>query len=338
MPNHKLKYEDIKKFVESNSNCKLLSKEYIGSHEKLEFECACGKPFKTYWSHFKSGKRQCNDCGFKSRPRRFKITYSDIVREIEGNSECKLVTSKQEYEYEVINNRKSPTQVELKLLCGQCREEIFVTTLRRWRERRKDHCYSCSMKNRSWTYEQVKHYIEVESQSGCTLLSKEYNGVLEPLLMKCWCGEVFKRPFHQFKDMGIHHCGKHRSSVGEKIIMDYCDKHQIRYEFQYTFDDCKNEKVLPFDIAVFNNSGCLIMLIEYHGEQHYEPKSFGETNQYEVMYKFMMQQINDIIKKDYCEKNGIPLLIIPYWERDNIESILDQHLLPLVKEYMCVTV
>jgi hypothetical protein len=29
-----------------------------------------------------------------------------------------------------------------------------------------------------------------------------------------------------------------------------------------------------------------------------------------------------MIKKKYCENNGIKLLSIPYWEIDNIENIL----------------
>ncbi|MNN68932.1 hypothetical protein D3C81_1846780 [compost metagenome] len=65
------------------------------------------------------------------------------------------------------------------------------------------------------------------------------------------------------------------------------------------------------------------MLIEYNGEQHYEPKSFGMKDEYEIINKFNQQQINDEIKHNYCEKNKLKFIVIPYWDKDNIKSILD---------------
>jgi len=335
MPNHKVGIEKIRHFIEienKDKGCKLLTKEYINCTHKLKLQCKCGKIFEALWQHIKKGKLQCNTCGLKRRPRKIKTTYDEIKNEIESSSECILLTSKEEFDNEVFKNRKSPTNVILTLRCSQCKKETFKITLRRWRERRKDNCYSCSIKNRSWSYEKVKHYVEVESGSGCKLLSTEYNGVLEPLTFQCFCGNIFKKPFNQFKDYGAQHCGKHRASVGEKIIMYYCDKYKIKYKHQYTFDDCRNEKVLPFDIAIFNHFDVLEMLIEYHGEQHYEPKGFGIKDETERMYKFMKQQINDNIKQEYCKNKGIKLLIIPYWEKENIETILDNELKHLKQE------
>jgi hypothetical protein len=328
MPNHKLKYEDIKKFVEieSESGCKLISTKYNGCKEKLEFQCKCGQKFETLWSHFKSGvKRQCNDCGYKKRPRKYFMKYEDVKNEIENNSKCKLITTKYDYEKEVVKNRKSPTMINLTLLCGDCNIEIFHTSLRRFRERKKDCCYNCSIKRRSWSYKQVKNYIEKESNSGCRLISKEYRGVLEPLEIKCYCGNIFYTSFHQFKDLRKQQCNKHTLSIGEKIIYEYLLNKNIQFKTQYTFDDCRNVKPLPFDFAIFKDNK-LIILIEFHGLQHYEPKGFGEKNENKVKEKFINQQKNDKIKLEYCKKNKIDLLIIPYWERKNIEKILDTHL------------
>jgi len=50
-------------------------------------------------------------------------------------------------------------------------------------------------------------------------------------------------------------------------------------------------------------------LIEFQGEQHYLNNT---TNFYNSPI------IHDIKKKDYCIKNNIPLVCIPYWKRDTL--------------------
>lgn len=48
------------------------------------------------------------------------------------------------------------------------------------------------------TYEQVKKFIEIDSESGCKLLSKEYNGNQEKLDIQCKCGEIFQVRYSDF--------------------------------------------------------------------------------------------------------------------------------------------
>jgi hypothetical protein len=66
------------------------------------------------------------------------------------------------------------------------------------------------------------------------------------------------------------------------------------------------------------------MLIEFDGRQHYEPIEFfgGEE-------KYISRKKNDQIKTNYCLKNNISLLRIPYWDYDNIETILEEKLTEL---------
>lgn len=98
-------------------------------------------------------------------------------------------------------------------------------------------------------------------------------------------------------------CPVCNESFGERQIRQWLSKHNIMYEFQKIFDKCRNIKVLPFDFYLPNHN----MVIEYQGEQHYRPIDYfgGEEN-------FKKQQKRDSIKRDYCKKNGIKLLEIPY--------------------------
>ena len=64
------------------------------------------------------------------------------------------------------------------------------------------------------------------------------------------------------------------------------------------------------------------LLIEYDGIQHYEAvEIFGGIP------AFKKRQKRDQIKNQYCKDNNIKLIRIPYWDYDNIETILEKELL-----------
>lgn len=54
---NKLTIDDVKKYVEEESSCTLLSTEYINDKTKLKFKCSCGKEFEKRFSHFKTSKK-----------------------------------------------------------------------------------------------------------------------------------------------------------------------------------------------------------------------------------------------------------------------------------------
>lgn len=59
---------------------------------------------------------------------------------------------------------------------------------------------------RKKTYEEVKHYIEVESNSGCKLESNEYINNTTLLDLMCKCGNSFKTTFGEFKQQKRYLC------------------------------------------------------------------------------------------------------------------------------------
>jgi hypothetical protein len=61
---NKLLYENVKTFIETESNCKLLSTEYVDNAHKLKLQCICGNVFETTLASFKeANKRSCDTCG-----------------------------------------------------------------------------------------------------------------------------------------------------------------------------------------------------------------------------------------------------------------------------------
>ena len=120
-------------------------------------------------------------------------------------------------------------------------------------------------------------------------------------------------------------CPKCASYHNENKIDKILSKWGYTYTIQKRFNDCKDKKALPFDryLDDFN------ILIEYDGEGHFDPirrNGMSETRANEVLNK---TKFHDKIKDEYCMKNNIPLIRIPYWESDNMEVFLFDKLLEL---------
>lgn len=137
-----------------------------------------------------------------------------------------------------------------------------------------------------------------------------------PILHHCLIdgNEWFARPATMLQGGGCPVCSE---SKGERKVRLWLEKNNIKYIYQYKYEDCKDINILPFDfyLPTYN------ILIEYDGEQHFRPiEYFGGQE------KFELQQKHDKIKNEYCKNNGIPLLRIPYFKYDNIEEELNNFL------------
>jgi hypothetical protein len=140
----------------------------------------------------------------------------------------------------------------------------------------------------------------------------EYLGFGEKVKMICSNhGNFEQTPQNHLKGQGCPFC---KESKGENKIRELLDKFSIKFIPQHKFDECKNKNVLPFDFYLPEYNTC----IEFNGIQHYKPIDYfgGEK-------RFKEQQKTDAIKKDYCEKNKIKLIVIKYNENVNkITTIL----------------
>jgi hypothetical protein len=110
-------------------------------------------------------------------------------------------------------------------------------------------------------------------------------------------------------------------SKGEAAIANELLKIEILFKRQKRFNTCKYKKSLPFDFIIKTNNG--LKIIEYHGKQHYEPSAFGSKK---ISPEEMFAEIkkHDAIKSNWCMKQNIPLLVIPYWDFNRIQTILKQ--------------
>lgn len=103
------------------------------------------------------------------------------------------------------------------------------------------------------------------------------------------------------------------SSRGESKIEKFLKEKKIQYKKQYTIKECRDKRVLRFDFAIWIKNS--LMLLEYNGRQHYDKTS---------KFNNIDTQNKDKIKINFCQQNNIKLIIIPYTEYSNIESILQK--------------
>lgn len=152
---------------------------------------------------------------------------------------------------------------------------------------------------------------------------REHAGTSKEWLCQCECGGTIVATTARLKNGQIKSCGCLKS-YGEKIIADFLNKRQILYHREYIFADCINpdtKKYLRFDFYIPDYNLC----IEYNGSQHYlESEKHWGQQEFFTKEKVLLIQKRDNIKKEYCDSHNIHLLVIPFWEQNNVCDKLTQ--------------
>jgi len=186
-------------------------------------------------------------------------------------------------------------------------------------------CVKCMGDNvrkaRKFTKEEwIKKFKKIHGNRYDYSLVKDFegSGMLNKIIIICKKhGEFLLRPPLHAKGVNCPFCN---ISKGEDEIEKYLIKNNIEYLREYKFDKCfnpKTNKKLPFDFYIYNYN----LVIEYHGEQHYQKigKYFESRGG-----GLEGRQYRDKIKKDFCSKEKIKYIEIPYIEFNNISNILKE--------------
>ena len=168
------------------------------------------------------------------------------------------------------------------------------------------------------------HLIDITGQrfGKLTVMNRESN-IGTKWICKCDCGNIKAIDGHNLRAGLIQSCGCINYSIGEQNIKNILETNKIKYIKEY----CNSElQMKRFDFAILDSEEKIIRLIEYDGEQHYKSCRWNQEG------KDSLEQIQkrDEEKNEYAFSHNIPLVRIPYWERNNItlEMILgDKYLL-----------
>jgi hypothetical protein len=314
--------DNIKRWLVLNGkNIELLSNDFRGARLSLNWKCLnkdCLGEFDMSWNVV-SVKNRLHVCGcpycapYNKRvgeKNNFAILRQDIMMDwnFDKNSDIDA------------KNILPMSRIMAWWICSKCSHEWIASVYNRNRgfgcpvcnHTIVSHQYSLETEfpdiSEEWDY--IKNYPLIP-RDVFPSTSKKYYWIC-PDCKKSYLSSPNKRT-------GIDHrgCPQCCESKLEKKIRKFLETNYIEFVPQKRFDDCRDKFSLPFDFYLLLDNIC----IEANGKQHYEPVSYfgGEDS-------FVGQKIRDKIKKDYCIDKNIRLLEIPYWDYENIESILTKEL------------
>jgi 5-methylcytosine-specific restriction endonuclease McrA len=167
-PGKKLTIEAVQQEFET-AGCLLLTSEYTGNKQKLQFQCACGNEGEKTLVHFRRGPH-CKACGYKvTGTKNGRLSLND-ARAAFAESGCTLLAT----EYS-----SRDTLMPYLCKCGT----LHNMSLANFSKGR--HCLNCHNKKR-WDIDKAKIIFE---DGGCTLLSEYYLNTNTAMRYICSCGK-----------------------------------------------------------------------------------------------------------------------------------------------------
>lgn len=269
--------------------------DYKGSKIKIKIKCnKCGTIFEQVPASHLQGVG-CRKCKSKENSEKQKTTISKFV-------EKSKAVHGDKYDYSLVNYINCDTKVKIK--CNKCCN-IFEQTPY-VHVNLKCGCPKCNTTRR--TTEQFIEESKLIHGDKYDYSLVDYKSIWKNVKIICKKHGVFEQiPHNHLEGKG---CRKCKSSKGENIIEAFLKHKNINYIPQYRIGK------LSYDFYVTDYN----LFIEYNGGQHYTfVKYFHKT-----IHDFHRQLHHDWLKRKYAKTNNIKLLVIPYWEYENIEKILEE--------------
>lgn len=230
--------------------------------------------------------------------------------------EAKLVHG-DKYDYSLVEYKNTDTKVNI--ICNKCGNIFSQSPYKHIR--RKQGCPFCA-NNRAFTKEDFIQRAKKLHGDKYDYSKTVYIRAVDKVEIFCKkCNKYFwqEARTHMYR-AGCCYC---RESIGEEKIRSYLENKGIFPKGQKKYNDLFDKELLSYDFYVEEYN----LLIEFNGEQHYNSKAFNKT------YKdFLIQKHHDWLKRKYANKNGINFLVIPYWEFENIENILEKYIQDIDKK------
>ena len=203
---------------------------------------------------------------------------------------------------------------ELTTVCMYVTIKTPSTTTQVWLDNfiRGHDCFVESYKNRDFKRVDknvIKNELSLDGNVWCN--EDEYTNCIDRCLkIKCKCGKYFRTSYANYHKANVRKCRSCTASAssGEIGVKSALEELGVQYETEKRFSDCRDIKPLPFDFYVPNYN----LIIEFDGQNHF----------YEVYPTHEKTVAHDKIKNEYCKKNNINILRIPYWDGNNTKEII----------------
>lgn len=268
---------------------KLISESYKNNNTSLKLICPKGHECNISFANFKNKNRRCSICYGNK-----KLTTEKVSIKLKNEG------------YTLLNEY---TNANSKIIVKCPNNHIWETKWSKFNSGRR--CPYCSGKFNS--YETIKELIEQEK--GYKLISNNCNQLRDRILIKCNNNHIYETTVNNFKLN--RRCPYCKETSGELKIKNFLESKNLKFIQQFKFPDCKFKTELAFDFYLPD----INTIIEYDGEFHYNIIIDIDT--------FVNGKIRDTVKNIYCKNKNINIIRIPYWDFENIESILINKLIKL---------
>lgn len=266
--------------------------DYVNNSTKVSIVCPEHGIFKQTPANHLIG-RGCAKCVDIGSWNRFNADqFISDARAIHGNR----------YDYSQVIYQNNSTPVEI-----ICPEHGSFFQMPVTHTKNKSLCPLCAIKNRATIRTKTTAQFIEDSRAihGNRYDYSESVYISSQLPVTIICpthGKFLQAPANHIAGNGCQIC---RQSRGEVVTRTVLESLSISYTAQARLPGCIYREQLSCDFFIDHLGKKII--IEYNGQQHYEPVAFfgGEVG-------FAVTQARDKAKIDYATSNGIPLIIIPY--------------------------
>jgi len=227
------------------------------------------------------------------------------------------------FDYSKVNYINNNTPIELRCLqCGSWFEQIPADHLNG-----TGYCPACAMKacgiaKRKSTEEFVAELIEIFGEDTFDFSETVYTDSQHTVdIRDKSTGVVYTRYPSVLLEGKDPRC---KDSRGELFIKEWLLNNNIEFDCEVLFRDVFSENPLGVYIDFVTKSG---LWIEYNGVQHYKYYNGFFHRISPELYKKQIRRDRAVV--DYCTRNNITLIVIPYtyYTKNRITEILDRAVL-----------
>lgn len=283
-------------------------KDFHTCESKVRYICPKHGEKETSYHLLVKNHSGCRECGNDLIGQRLRRSIEEVKEIIESKNN-NILLNPEDY----INT----TTKNLRVICGSCGKEHTVSLSSIINS--NGMCQSCGYQYEGeqlkFTPEEV--YNRFKANGNELLNPEEYvRAGLTNLKVRCSCGNIYTTSLanYQTRNVVVYPTCSQKESSGERKVRSILEKYNIDYIPEYKYDDCVDKRRLPFDFYCCDSG----KIIEFDGEQHYNPIYGEETFEITVRH--------DKIKTEYCKTHNIPLLRIPYFEASNMEETIKNFL------------
>lgn len=282
---------NINNYLKINSNgSKFIGEVYEGSKSIIKITCeTCGEEIEMTWANLlKLNDFSCKKC--KENPRKYTLEF--IKNEFKNKGFRLLDT-------EYIGNNNS-------LNCIDSNGYKIKKKYTALSSNKDSYIFSYKFNKENYI-DNVNNYFKINNIDCVAIRILEQVGDIVWIECICECERKFKTNIGAIKNGQVRctYCSKTMSKL-EYNVRIWLDENKVEYIFQKRFEDCRNNRKLPFDFYLPKFNCC----IEVDGQQHYTPSIFATTQDKDEEFK--KRKINDEIKTNYCKEKNIDLLRISF--------------------------